>query len=391
MKRNLLLQLTTGLMLCATGSAFSQLLISGNAYMKGEYVEVAIDHTGKEGTEEIAADTVYHFDGRGGMGDHAWGFVANPQMNDWETFNGDFFTPGTPECGFGITYTVAGTEYSHGNNFNITEILGEIVDYTETVDSVSVTWEGMVDSLQMTLLYELKKDELLYSTTVSLVNLGSLTFSDVYFYDTVDPDNNQSIGGGFGTENTIMLQSNPSDDSVKVLASQTMPHLSELYLLAKGTAWKGYKGGFLNRNGSDMWNGNAGLDTTQGPGSFADQAIGLVHKTDLIGPGKAGGTVFSYGTAFAGNARPHADDDLGINDANKLDFKVYPNPTDGNLVNLKVDGAFTFEILNINGQLIQAGTSYGTTQLSLSGVDKGLYFIRIRQDESTATKKLIIK
>ena len=32
-----------------------------------------------------------------------FGFVANPQNNNWATFDGDFFTPGTPENGWGIT------------------------------------------------------------------------------------------------------------------------------------------------------------------------------------------------------------------------------------------------------------------------------------------------
>jgi hypothetical protein len=73
----------------------------GNAYMKGDYVEVAISDRGKEGAAEIPGDSTWHF--RGGSPSVPWGFVANPQMDGWDQYNGDFFTPGTPECGIGLT------------------------------------------------------------------------------------------------------------------------------------------------------------------------------------------------------------------------------------------------------------------------------------------------
>ena len=370
-------------------------LISGNAYMQGDYVEVAIGYKGHEGADSLWADTTYHFrDTPSGL----WGFVANPQMDGWVDYNGDFFTPGTPECGLGLTYDRGGTTYEKSNNYDVNDILGSIIDYTETTDSVLVTWQGMVDSLQMTLLYELKKDELKYTTTVTLTNLGSFTFSNIYFYDNFDPDNNQQISGSYTTTNTLESQSEMADDSVIVSATQDLPWLSEVFLLAEGPDWKAAVGGFSNRNGADIWNGTGFLTGTEGYTVTADQAIAIAHKTELIAPGKTVGESFSYATAFSRSALVGDEDDeddgetgAGIADLDNLPLRMYPNPATAGELNLKLEGKFTFTILDASGRFIMMDGGNDFVQVDIQDLAEGVYFVQVVQNGAQKIERLVIK
>lgn len=368
----------------------------GNAYMKGDYVEVAISDRGKEGAAAIPGDTVYHF--RGGAATIPWGFAANPQMDGWDQYNGDYFTPGTPECGIGLTYTLLGTTYNKGNNYDIFEIPGEITDYTNTVDSVTVTWTGMVDSLQVTLLYELQKNELLYTTTVSLANLGSNTFTDVYYYDNFDPDNNQSVGGTFITENTVESQSEMADDSVIVSAIQTTPWPSQVFQLAHGADWKGAIGGFSNRSGEEIWNGIAYMDTTEGAYTVSDVAIALAHKTTIITPGKSTETTFSYATAFSreafeggGDGDGEVDPGVGVVENKAVPFKLFPNPSQAGVVTLQLEGAFNYTVIDASGREVVKNSGLNNAKIAVSNLAKGVYLVQVIQDGDISTERLVLQ
>lgn len=382
--------LTSLAVLCATVS--NAQLVGGNAYMKGDYVEVAISHQGNEGTDAIPGDSLYHF--RGGAPTIPWGFCANPAMDGWDQYNGDFFTPGTPECGIGITYTLGGVTFNKGNNYNIYEIPGEITSYTESADSVIVTWLGMVDSLQIGLMYELEKSELKYTTTVTLNNIGSNTFTDVYYYDNLDPDNNQSVGGTFTTYNELISQSEMADDSVIVRASQESPWMSEVFYVAYGADWKGAIGGFSNRSGYEIWNGIGAMVTAEGHTHTADEAIALAHKTATIAPGRSGALEFSYVTAFKGDAftaEPGGETGAGINEQNAVEFTLYPNPVQGNEFTLNITGSFVYSIIDASGKIVVTNNGNGTTLIDVQSLEKGIYFIKIDQEGATSTEKLMLK
>ena len=71
-------------------------LNSSGAYLIGNNIEVGINNYGFEGAPTLAGSHA-----RSGQFDPNlyFGFVANPQVNSWATYNGDFFTPGSPENG----------------------------------------------------------------------------------------------------------------------------------------------------------------------------------------------------------------------------------------------------------------------------------------------------
>lgn len=373
-------------------------IVGGNAYMKGDYVEIAISHKGNEGTDAIPIDSVggvdpgYHF--RGGSPSVPWGFCSNPEMDGWDQYNGDFFTPGAPECGIGITYTMGGVTYNRGNNYDIFQIPGEITGYTETADSIIVTWLGMVDSLEIGLMYELEKSELKYTTTVTLNNIGSNTFTDVYYYDNLDPDNNQSVGGSYVTTNELISQSEMADDSVIIRASQETPWMSEVFYVAYGADWKGAIGGFSNRSGYEIWNGTGAMSNTEGFSSTMDNAIALAHKTATIAPGRSGAQVFSYATAFRGDAftaEPGGGTGVGIADQKAVDYAIYPNPVQGNEFTVQIAGAFSYTIIDASGKVVMTDAGNGTTLIDVKGLEKGIYFIKIDQEGASSTERVVIR
>jgi hypothetical protein len=371
------------------GSHLHAQMSGDHAFMIGDYVEIGIHEAGYEGAPLDSAIATHY---RGATG--KLGFVANPAEDGWVEYNGDFYQPGSPESGWGIGYTVGGVDYDLGNNaVGIFEIPGEITSYYSTVDSVIVNWQGMPasDSLLVSLTYTLKKDEHFYRTFVDIENVGSDSYTDVYYYRTLDPDNNQTIGWGFPTNNDIFSQSEMADDSVIVAATQFDAWTAELIFEAYGPEWKGFVGGFFNRDASDMWNGTGALNGTEGFSNFADMAIGIALKIPTLS--RSGSEAYSFATSFKGGivhvgGEPDTD---GLNEYGEIDFKLYPNPNEGDIIDLQIDGEFIYSIVDLKGSVVLNGQGNGNTQIDLASIEKGIYIINIEQNNTRATEKLIIQ
>ena len=385
MKKEIILTAVTGLtMLLGINQANAQ-LVDGHAYMFGNFVEIGINANGHEGAPII--DLTDHSRNGGGM--PLFGFVADPAESDWTEYNGDFFVPGTPENGFGVTFTLLGVTDSFSNNaVALNEIPGEIISFEETVDSSIVIWQGAVGDLSMTLKYELEKSQHYYRTSVLFENTGLETYTDVYYYRNVDPDNNMPLGAGYSTLNKIISQTGDGEDSCIVRATQTIPWLSELIFSASGENWKCFIGGFYNRNGASMWNG-VDLWHETGDEALTDGSIGLAYKIDVIPPGKAASEWFSFTTSFKSGIQFGEPNTSSIVE-NNLNFELYPNPTTNNVITLNLIGTYSFEITDTKGSIVLNGNGNGINEIDLSGVEKGIYFINIQQENQSATTKLVV-
>lgn len=261
--------------------SFSQ-MIGGSAYMIGDNVEIGINDAGHEGAPRLVGTN-----NRSNLpiGSPVYfGFVANPQLDGWGEYDGDFFTPGTPENGFGIE--VDGVNYSNNASGTIEEIPGEIVSYEEVGECITVMWEGEVANVHVTVVYRLVTSELYYTTEVTLTNTGALPMTDVYYYRNVDPDNNVTIGGGYATNNTIVSQPGTGDcDVALVTAEQIAPWDSYMGFGAIGENFRVARGGFANRDASNIWNGVGGLSGVEGSSAFGDRAIALGYRAETLTPG----------------------------------------------------------------------------------------------------------
>lgn len=251
-------------------------MVGANAYIKGTSVEIGIAGLGGfEGCPTGVSPPLAGMHFR--SGNPFFGFVSNPQVNAWATFDGDFFTPGNPENGWGIELP---SGLSYGNNCSyLNQINGAITSWSQTFSCISSDWEGDLTAgtnLHFKINYFLKQTDLYYTTTVSVTNNTGATIPTLYYYRNLDPDNNQPISGDFTTQNTIVAQPFTGlCNTAHVKATSSVPAsqpMSYFGLAGTGANFRAYYGGFANRDGSDLWNGVAGF--TQAVG------VNLQHKVD---------------------------------------------------------------------------------------------------------------
>lgn len=263
--------------------SFSQ-IVDGNGYIISTFVEIGVDG---EGGHEGTIDWAGHHS-RGGSDEVFFGFVADPEDTDWEEYNGDYFTAGVPENGFGLE--INGTNYSNNawDAGDLTYYFQEIpkapgtsLEYEEDGNCKILRWTGTVAGVTMTKEYRIRDNDKFYTTTVALYNGSGSNINDLYYYRNIDPDNNESIGGTYNTTNTIESQASPSCIKALVSATQGSPWESFIGLGGLSEKFRVSHGGFSNRSGSDIWNATGILNGTVGDVFSGDESISLAYKTDL--------------------------------------------------------------------------------------------------------------
>ncbi len=293
MNKNLLqrLSITFAIVLFNANFIIAQ-MVGPNAYIKATSLELGLDGLGGfEGCNITTSPPLpgMHFRSANPL----FGFVANPQINLWATFDGDFFTPGSPENGWGIEIGTTGGAAGSNNATSLWDITGTLTDWTHNFDCYSADWEGDMTSsgtdLHIKINYFLQENDLFYTTTVSITNNTATTIPELFYYRNLDPDNNVEISFDYTTQNTIVSQPGVGCNLAHVSATSLVPASqpqSYLGLAAVGANWRAMYGGFSNRDGSNIWNGStAGFVQTIGATNFADEAIALGYKIQNLAAG----------------------------------------------------------------------------------------------------------
>jgi gliding motility-associated-like protein len=284
----------TLLMLILSATLHAQ-MVGINAYIKGDNAELGIDGNGGfEGCPTVISPPLpgMHFRSDNDF----FGFTANTTGGNWTQFDGDFFTPGTEENGWGFEIGNNGT-YASNNCYDLDlngGIPGAITEWTQIADCISLTWEGdrtVGTNLHFKVNYLLHLPDRYYTTTVSITNNTSSTIPTLYYYRNVDPDNNVSLCGYsttscYYTQNTIEEQPiiGGGCSIAHVSATQATPWLSYIAFAAAGDNWKAGYGGFSNRDASDLWNGT-GFVQTSGSTHYDDEAIYIANRIQNLAPG----------------------------------------------------------------------------------------------------------
>jgi len=305
--------IVTGIMITSTSVVKAQ-VVGPDCYMQGTYVEIgAMGDFGYEGinTFTSAVPAGYHQRGPSNL----FGFVANPQMNNWDSpgpgtaFDGDFFTPGSPENGWGFEIvTPSGLNPKGANNCagvssGGVSMSGAMTSYVVDPATGCMTWKGSYNynlsgyDIDFDITYKLKPSDVYYTTVVEITNNGSATIPEFYYYRNVDPDNNEPLFGTFSTDNTIVANPTPTCNKAHVKAEMINGPSSSSYI--PGFMWDAYLGfaaigpnfkvswgGFTNRDASDIWNGTGGLTTTIGSTTNCDCAISLAYQILNFAPGQ---------------------------------------------------------------------------------------------------------
>lgn len=334
-------------------------LVGGEVFLQGKYVELGITDRGSYGT--TTSPTTYHSHPNLGVSSPGGplGFVADPDMDGWAVgtppFMGDYFYPGSPFEGWELQIdTVRHQEFNMS-----TSTFGSNISYSATGSKKSGTWQGMVDSVVVTQVTTIDTNDLYFTIQVTLTNLATTAKNNIYYFRTLDPDNDESwTGGAFTTNNKIEHQSTDTTVVSATGTSSTHPYL------ALGTADTAanclvYSNWPVSSSVdiATMYNQtytDAGTIYAAGATNSADYAIGLIkYIPHLATVDSAADSVyrvtssfytrhpansatftfyyaFSPAAADSANARLHKISaiTLGVKDANaKAAVRVYPNPS----------------------------------------------------------------
>jgi gliding motility-associated-like protein len=289
------------IVLCLYTSNVQAQMLGPNAYFKTSFMEIGINGLGgQEGCPTPMPPGMHHRSGNPIMG-----FVTNPQMNAWLVYDGDFFTPGSPESGWGLSI---GTTQHYNNNdvmMGTPGIPGSIKSWSRNGSCLTSTWSGTLTSgghnIGVQIIYDVEDGKLHYNTTVLLTNNSATVIPDMYYTRTLDPDNNVMMAGGsFSTVNEIedVAASNSCSLSCISAATGTLsasgvpPTLGPptyMALAAVGSEYRVTSGSFSNRRASEVWTGVGAVfppyNQTLGFKINCDCAIALAARVQTLAPG----------------------------------------------------------------------------------------------------------
>ena len=287
-------------------------MVGPNAFARGSYTEIGLRPSGTFGAPRADTPVGYH-DSRETL-NNLFGYIANRERDGWVDYDGDYFTPGSPEEGFALE--IDGVNYNN-NTVGLQEIPGNITSAGIESDPCSgelavIRWSGVVDNIQIERKIFVTGFGLFIQMETTLTNLDVVPKDNVFWMHNVDPDNNQTINAGappdaayattFFTRNEIVSQPTVGDPLAFVCATQepwsapTQPDAtgSNVCLYATDDRARVSYGGFGNRDASDVWNAAAGLEGAVGSVNIADEAISLAMNLGTINPGESVSFTYLY-------------------------------------------------------------------------------------------------
>ena len=98
--------------------------------------------------------------------------------------------------------------------------------------------------------------------------------------------------------------------------------------------------------------------------------------------------IYSNGESLPENILVTVDLDV---DENEAEFSIYPNPVNNTLNINGGDAKYSYVMYNGMGQQVANGTAQGAQQISVSGMAKGIYFIRLTAGSKTSVEKVVVK
>lgn len=83
--------------------------------------------------------------------------------------------------------------------------------------------------------------------------------------------------------------------------------------------------------------------------------------------------------------------DVSIEEFQKMNASIFPNPANEKLM-IQADGTYSFELINITGQIVLTETSVNGVQIvDLNSFESGTYIVRIHSNDTVESLKLIIE
>ena len=178
-----------------------------DAFAKGNFIEIGINQNGTFGVPNSQNPGPPYHDSRE-TGNDLFGFIANPVMDGWVDYDGDFFTPGSPEEGWAIEYDGATWNNNLASPNQVPGAVSGAGILTDPCfgDFAQVSWNGFIDGIEIIRNFSVSRDGLFIRMEQRLTNLDDVPKTNLYWMNNVDPDNNQTINGSFTTDQELIAQ-----------------------------------------------------------------------------------------------------------------------------------------------------------------------------------------
>ena len=296
----------------------------GPIFMRGNYMQLGMDNSGAFGGETLPTDQVEPWIDRSGQG-NGLGFISDKDATGFTNFDGDFFTPGSPEEGWGIEIGIAPASVIANNNHTFPRDIAGTWGAPQCVATglcngrggAQVTWTANApfNGLLVSHTYTILDGGVFIVIDVNVTNTTAAAITDIFYMRNVDPDNNESLHGDFTTTNVILHQPDGTDNIAHVRADQAhVPgDTSAISLVANDPRARVSFCGFSNRSPAGVFNAppgdqsscsNAPCSSLNGTNTqFDDTAISIAFKFNLA-PNETTTLRFAY------NLEPNPDDAL---------------------------------------------------------------------------------
>jgi len=430
MKRVYLLKSALIASMFVSGGAYAQ-IDSCNVFLQGNHVEVGVSPSGSYGSCVPApsgyhphgglSDSYYHPCSSGAYTPTPLGFVADPEFTGWDTtssgshYMGDYFLPGTPFEGWSVQ--IAGVQYQAYNTEASlpTGLTGSNIGYTSVVGQQTSTWQGEVDSVQITQVTTVDSGSLYFTVQLTFTNLSTTPVNDLYYFRSVDPDNDETwSGGSFVTTNTIVSQGPDTAALVTAygqLGTWTVMGLGTTDTNARSVVYETWPLASTVDLGT-IYNQTYAPSTslyTTGATNTADVAIGLIYhishlatvdsaadstlrttSTAHLHPANSQTVTYFYAFGQAGidsaitntsRVDSTANISLGVSSINNnANLKVYPNPATETINVSGLNAGDQLSLYDMMGRqvLSQQVASGGINTVSINNVAPGAYVLIAR-------------
>ena len=81
---------------------------------------------------------------------------------------------------------------------------------------------------------------------------------------------------------------------------------------------------------------------------------------------------------------------VGVEESTLDNVSVYPNPV-SSMLTISGEAEYTYTMFNGMGQMVANGTANGNTQISVSGMAQGVYFLRLTSGTQVRVEKVVVE
>ncbi len=313
-------------------------------------------------------------------------------------------------------YTSVTKIYKNNGNGTFTEIQASITpvnvgtikfaDYDNDGDQDFVlNGNSTIDDVPYTKIWKNNGDETFTETTIALAQLwtGDMEWFDANndsYIDLIISGSNSSSdseihlylnnGDGTFTEKSFIGESVDEGDIV----TADFDNDGDIDIFLNGKHQSGSSSNYVAHlyinYGDATFTENTSTDllaVSNGDADAADYDNNDLPDLFVTGNRESGSSVYGYAALYKNGETT----EIVITNSSK-DFKIYPNPATENLFieNLN-DNTFQLKILDITGKIIYQNNDNKSLKIKVTDYPKGVYFVKIKQENKTIVHKILVK